>query len=98
MTQPKKKFDGVLFWALDRFSREGMAETIAHLQKLTSYKVSFHSYTEPHLSTDNEFVRNILLALLSSLAKVESQKIGTKDKGWRGSCKSQGRQNWQAKA
>ena len=25
----KRKFDCVLFWALDRFSREGMAQTIA---------------------------------------------------------------------
>jgi DNA invertase Pin-like site-specific DNA recombinase len=66
----KRKFDLVLFWALDRFSREGMAQTIGHLQRLNSYGVSFHSYTEPHLATDNELVRNILLALLSSLAKV----------------------------
>jgi hypothetical protein len=35
--------------------------------------VAFHSYTEPHLATDNELVRNILLALLSSLAKVEAR-------------------------
>ena len=69
----KRKFDCVLFWALDRFSREGMAQTIGHLQRLNSYGVSFQSYTEPHLATDNELVRNILLALLSSLAKVEAQ-------------------------
>jgi DNA invertase Pin-like site-specific DNA recombinase len=39
----RRKFDCVLFWALDRFSREGMAQTIAHLQRLTSYGVAFHS-------------------------------------------------------
>lgn len=76
----KRKFDCVVFWALDRFSREGMAQTIAHLQRLTSYGVTFHSYTEPHLATDNELVRNILLALLSSLAKVEAQKISDRTK------------------
>jgi DNA invertase Pin-like site-specific DNA recombinase len=76
----KRKFDCVLFWALDRFSREGMAQTIGHLQRLTSYDVSFHSYTEPHLATDNELVRNILVALLSSLAKVEAQKISDRTK------------------
>ena len=76
----KRKFDLVLFWALDRFSREGMTQTIAHLQRLNSYGVSFHSYTEPHLATDNELVRNILLALLSSLAKVEAQKISERTK------------------
>jgi hypothetical protein len=38
--------------------------------------VAFHSYTEAHLATDNELVRNVLLAaLLSSLAKVEAQKM-----------------------
>jgi DNA invertase Pin-like site-specific DNA recombinase len=76
----QRKFDGVLFWALDRFSREGMAQTIIHLQRLLSYGVAFHSYTEPHLATDNELVRNILLALLSSLAKVEAQKISDRTK------------------
>jgi DNA invertase Pin-like site-specific DNA recombinase len=76
----KRKFDLVLFWALDRLSREGMAQTIIHLQRLHSYGVSFHSYTEPHLATDNELVRNILLALLASLAKVEAQKISERTK------------------
>jgi DNA invertase Pin-like site-specific DNA recombinase len=76
----KRKFDCVVFWALDRFSREGMTQTIAHLQRLASYGISFHSYTEPHLSPDNELVRNILLALLSSLAKVEAQKISERTK------------------
>jgi len=76
----KRKFDCVLFWALDRFSREGMAQTIIHLQRLSSYDIAFHSYTEPHLATDNELVRNVLLALLSSLAKVEAQKISERTK------------------
>jgi DNA invertase Pin-like site-specific DNA recombinase len=76
----KRKQFAALFWALDRFSREGMAQTIVHLQRLTSYGVTFHSYTEPHLATDNELVRNILLALLSSLAKVEAQKISDRTK------------------
>lgn len=45
--------------------------------RLSSYGVAFHSYTEPHLATDNELVRNILLALLSSLAKVANGvKVG----------------------
>jgi DNA invertase Pin-like site-specific DNA recombinase len=57
-----------------------MAQTIMHLQRLSSFGVAFHSYTEPHLATDNELVRNILLALLSSLAKVEAQKISDRTK------------------
>jgi DNA invertase Pin-like site-specific DNA recombinase len=72
----KRQFDCVLFWALDRFTREGMAATVMYLQRLAKSGVSIHSYTEPHLSTDNELVGNILLAVMSSLAKLESQKIG----------------------
>src|SRR5262249_29631945 len=76
----RRQFDLVVFWALDRFSREGMVPTILHLQRLASYGVGFHSYTEAHLATDNELVRNILLALLASLAKVEAQKISERTK------------------
>ena len=86
----KRKFDCVLFWALDRFSREGMVQTILHLQRLTSHGVTFHSYTEPHLATDNELVRNILLALLSSLAKVEAQKISDRTKAGMARAKAKG--------
>src|SRR5215469_8021619 len=37
----RRKFDCVLFWALDRFSREGMVPTIHHLERLNSYGVTF---------------------------------------------------------
>jgi DNA invertase Pin-like site-specific DNA recombinase len=87
----KRKFDCVLFWALDRFTREGMVPTIMHLQRLASYGVGFHSYTEPHLVTDNELVRNILLALLASLAKVEAQKISERTRAGMARAKAQGK-------
>ena len=55
-----------------------------------SYGVAFHSYTEPHLATDNELVRNILLALLSSLAKLEAQKISDRTKAGMARAKANG--------
>jgi DNA invertase Pin-like site-specific DNA recombinase len=67
-----------------------MAQTIGYLQRLMSYAVTFHSYTEPHLATDNELVRNILLALLSSLAKVEAQKISERTKAGMARAKAKG--------
>ena len=76
----RREIDMVLVWALDRFSRNGMAATVVDLQRLASYGVSFHSYTEEHLSTDNELVRNILLATLASLAKLEREKISQRTK------------------
>ena len=67
----KQRFDIVLCWALDRFSREGMMPTIGYLQRLAAAGVGFHSYTEPKLSTDNEMIRDIVLAVMASLAKQE---------------------------
>jgi len=67
----RRQFDIVLCWALDRFSREGMVPTIGHLQRLAAAGVGFHSYTEPLLSTDNEMIRDIVLAVMASLAKQE---------------------------
>ena len=32
----RREFDMVLFWSLDRFSREGVYETLQHLQRLTA--------------------------------------------------------------
>ena len=87
----RRKFDCVLFWALDRFTREGMIPTIGYLQRLAQHGVSFHSYTEAHLSTDNELVGNILLAVMSSLAKIESQKIGERTRAGMARARAQGK-------
>ncbi len=76
----RREFDLLLVWSLDRFSREGMAATIGHLQRLSSHGVGFRSFTEEHLSTENELVRNILLATLASLAKLEREKISQRTK------------------
>jgi DNA invertase Pin-like site-specific DNA recombinase len=76
----RREFDLLLVWSLDRFSREGMAATVAHMQRLASHGVAFRSFTEEHLSTENELVRNILLAVLASLAKLEREKISQRTK------------------
>jgi DNA invertase Pin-like site-specific DNA recombinase len=76
----RREFDLLLVWSLDRFSREGMATTVGYLQRLASHGVAFRSFTEEHLSTENELVRNILLATLSSLAKLEREKISQRTK------------------
>ena len=37
----KKKFDVVVFWALERLSREGTYETLGHLQRLSASGVDW---------------------------------------------------------
>ena len=51
----KRKFDVLVFWALDRFSREGVYETHLYLKRLDEAGVRFRSLTEPY----SRFVRNV---------------------------------------
>lgn len=76
----KHRFDLVLFWSLDRFSREGITKTIAYLQQLDACGVKFKSLTEPFLDSDNELVAHILLGVLSYFAQLEATKISSRTK------------------
>lgn len=76
----ERKFDIVLFWALDRFTREGLAKTIFYLQQLDSSGVRFHSFKEDYLDSGNELVCDILLSVLASLAKQERKRISERTK------------------
>ena len=37
----RRDFDVLLFWSLDRLSREGTVETLNHLQRLNNYGVNY---------------------------------------------------------
>jgi DNA invertase Pin-like site-specific DNA recombinase len=37
----ERKVDVVLFWSLDRFTREGVLETLQHLQRLTGNGINW---------------------------------------------------------
>lgn len=76
----KRRFDVLLFWALDRFSREGIRKTIAYLQRLDDCGVSFKSYTEPFLDTDNELIAHIVLGVSSYYAQQEALRISDRTK------------------
>lgn len=76
----KKKFDLVLVWALDRFSRAGMTDTVMQLERLGNMGLYFHSYTEPLISTENPLVRDILIAVYASLAQQEAVRMSERVK------------------
>jgi DNA invertase Pin-like site-specific DNA recombinase len=70
----KRKFDLVLFWALDRFSREGVLETLNHLQRLSAWGVNWRSYQEPYLDSCGPF-NDVVVSLMATLAKQERLRI-----------------------
>jgi DNA invertase Pin-like site-specific DNA recombinase len=69
----KRRFDLVLFWALDRLSREGVYQTLQHLNRLESYGVGFRSFTEPFFDSCGIF-RDAVISILATLAKQERIK------------------------
>jgi DNA invertase Pin-like site-specific DNA recombinase len=71
----QRKFDVLLFWALDRFSREGVLETLNYLQRLTSYGINWRSHTEQYLDSTGIF-REAVIAILAAVAKQERVRIG----------------------
>jgi DNA invertase Pin-like site-specific DNA recombinase len=69
-----KQFDLVLFWALDRFSREGTLKTLEYLQRLNSYGVGWRSFTEQYLDSTGMF-RDAVIAILATIAKQEHARL-----------------------
>ena len=57
-----------------------MVATVGYLQRLAAAGAAFHSYSEPALCSENEMVRDIVLAVMSSLAKVERARISERTK------------------
>lgn len=86
-----KRFNIVVFWALDRFSRQGINMTLDYLRLLESYGVGFRSLQEPYLNTDNELTRHILLATISYFAELERKRISERTKAGLDRVRKQGK-------
>ena len=66
----RRKFDMVLFWALDRLSREGVLKTLQYLNQLTGYGVGWRSFTQQYLDSTGMF-REAIIGILAALAQQE---------------------------
>ncbi len=85
----KRKFDMVLFWSLDRFSREGVLPTLQHLNLLESYGVGFRSYTEQYLDSTGIF-KDAVISILAVVAKQERVRLSERTKAGLARTKAKG--------
>jgi DNA invertase Pin-like site-specific DNA recombinase len=74
-----RRWDLLLFWALDRFTREGTLATLKYLELLESYGVRWRSFTEPWLDSAGPF-RDVVISLIATLAKQERIRLGERVK------------------
>ena len=76
----QRKVDLLLFWALDRLSREGIVKTLGYLEQLRTWGCGWRSYTQPFLDTGNEMTNGIVLSVLAAVAKQERVTLSERTK------------------
>ena len=86
----RRQFDLVLFWSLDRFSREGVLETLQHLQRLSSHGVEWFSYREEYLRSIGVF-KEAVLAILACIAKQERVRLSERVQAGLSRARAQGK-------
>ena len=75
-----RKFDVIYIWSLDRFSREGINNTLSYLKLLKSQGVSLKSMQEGWLDTSDDGMGELLIAIFSWVAKQERMRISERTK------------------
>jgi DNA invertase Pin-like site-specific DNA recombinase len=70
----QRKFDIVVFWALDRLTRQGTRATLNYLQRLESKGVGYVSYQEQWLDSTGPF-KDVMISMFATIAKQERARI-----------------------
>jgi DNA invertase Pin-like site-specific DNA recombinase len=86
----RREFELVLFWSLDRFSREGVFETLQYLQRLTAVGVGYRSFTEQYLDSCGMF-RDAVISILAVIAKQERVRLSERTLSGLARARAQGR-------
>jgi DNA invertase Pin-like site-specific DNA recombinase len=86
----QRRFDVLLFWSLDRLSREGALETLQHLNRLNGYGVQWRSFTECYLDSTGTF-RDAIISFLATLAKQERIRLSERTKAGLERARKQGK-------
>lgn len=88
----ERKFEIVLVWSLDRFSREGISNTLHYLEQLKQTGVALKSLQEGWLDTSDGGMGQLLIAIFSWVAKQERERISERTKAGLIRAKTSGKQ------
>jgi DNA invertase Pin-like site-specific DNA recombinase len=84
------RFDVLLFWSLDRLTREGVLKTHLYLEQLAQAGVRFVSYTEQYVNSLGPFGEAII-GLLAAIAQQEHNRISERVKAGMDRAKANGK-------
>jgi DNA invertase Pin-like site-specific DNA recombinase len=83
------EFQKVVFWSLDRLTREGTLETLQHLKRLEKAGCGYKSMQETELDTDNPY-KDVFISLRATQAKLEKQRISERTKAGLATARARG--------
>lgn len=75
----RHEFDCVLFWKLDRFSREGVRKTLRYLTQLDAWNVCWRSFQEQWFDSCGPF-KDAVISIMATLAEQERLTISERTK------------------
>lgn len=93
----RRDFDCLLFWSLDRLSREGTVKTLNYLQLLSDYGVNYRSLQEQYLDSTGMF-KEAVIGILAAVAKQERVRLSERTVAGLERARSQGRVGGRPKA
>jgi DNA invertase Pin-like site-specific DNA recombinase len=73
----RRKYDVLLFWSMDRISREGALKTLQALNALTQYGVKYRSLQEAYIDTLGPF-GDAVIGLIATVAKMEAERTSAR--------------------
>lgn len=70
----RRRFDLLLFWSLDRLTRNGVLKTFKILERLESYGVKFRALQQPELDSSGPW-GHVIIAVFAAMAQVERELL-----------------------
>ena len=84
------RFDCLLFWSLDRLTREGTFATLQYLRRLSDLGTKFKSYTEQYIDSLGIFGEAII-GILAAVAQQERIRMSERTKAGLARIRSRGK-------
>jgi len=73
----RRKYDVLLFWSLDRLSRQGVLPTLLLLNQLSHYGVKYRSLQEQWIDSLGAF-SDAVIGILATVAKFEAERLSSR--------------------
>src|SRR3974390_909564 len=86
----RRKYDVLLFWSLDRLSRQGVLPTLLLLNQLTQYGVRYRSLQEQWIDSLGAF-SDAVIGILATVAKFEAERLSSRVRSGLARARAQGK-------